>query len=151
LKLLGAINVNRRAQRTLSLGRLLIVACVWLAGCREATSLPVLKVYEVKGKVLLADGQPLRNGWVYFVPKGDLSLTPSGVIGSDGTFSLVTGGSGEGAPAGEYKVRIETLDSASGQKSKKAAFPFKYTDEDSSGLEVTVRTEPNQLKPFELK
>jgi hypothetical protein len=131
--------------------RLLLVIGAGLAGCRNADSLPVLKVYEVKGKVLLADGQPLDNGWVYFVPKGDLPLTPSGVIGSDGTFSLVTGGSGEGAPAGDYKIRIETLVSQSAQKSKKPLFPFKYTDEDSSGLEVTIRPEPNQLKPFQLK
>jgi hypothetical protein len=151
VKSLSTNSVNRERRRGPSFRRLLVLALAGLAGCRNADSLPVLKVYEVKGKILLADGQPLGNGWVYFVPKGELSLTPSGVIGSDGTFSLVTGGSGEGAPAGDYKVRIETLVSQSAQKSKKPLFPNKYTDEDSSGLEVTVRPEPNQLKPFQLK
>jgi len=126
---------------------------VWaaLAGCHNADSLPSLTVYEVKGKVLLADGKPLNSGWVYFVPKGDLTITPSGTIGPDGSFSLVTGGSGDGAPPGEYKVRIESTGVQSAQKSKKRLFPFKYTDEDSSGLVVTVRPEANQLEPFQLK
>ena len=61
---------------------------------------------------MLADGKPLTGGWIYFVPKGDLPVTPSGVIGPDGTFSLVTGGSGEGAPPGDYKVRVESPQSS---------------------------------------
>ena len=64
----------------------------------------------------------------------------------------MTGGSGDGAPIGEYKVRIEAAaGSISNPKSKKSLFPFKYTDEDSSGLFVTVKAEPNQLEPFVLK
>ena len=68
-------------------------------------------------------GKPLCSGWVYFVPKGDLSITPSAKIASDGTFSLVTGGSGEGAPAGDYKVRIEAPGFRPDPKSKKSPFP----------------------------
>ena len=130
-----------------------LLVAIWmvLAGCRNADSLPSLTVYEVKGKVLLADGKPLSSGWVYFVPKGDLTITPSGTIGPDGSFSLITGGSGDGAPPGEYKVRIESTGVHLAQKSKKRLFPFKYTDEDSSGLVVTVRPEANQLEPFQLK
>jgi hypothetical protein len=110
-------------------------------------------VYEVKGKVLLADGQPLTGGWISFVPKGDLSVTPSSPIGSDGTFALTTGGSGEGAPAGDYKVRVEApqLPGLQKPRRRKPPFPLKYTDEDSSGLVVTVRTTANRLEPFVLK
>ena len=127
-----------------------LVLALWagVAGCRQSDSLPNLKVYEVKGKVLLADGKPLTNGWVYFVPKGELTVTPSAIIGSDGTFSLITGGSGEGVPAGDYKIRIETPGFQPAQKSKKGPFPSKYTDEDSSGIVITVRPEANQLEPF---
>jgi hypothetical protein len=122
------------------------------AGCTgQPDSLPVLKVYEVKGKVLLADGKPLDNGSVYFVPTGELTITPNAVVGPDGTFSVVTGGSGDGAPPGEYKVRVEAAGAQPGQKSRKPLFPFKYTDEDSSGILVTVRPQPNQLEPFLLK
>jgi hypothetical protein len=132
-----------------------LVVVVWagLTGCRHSESLPVLDVYEVKGKVLLADGNPLSGGWIYFVPKGDLPVTPSAVIGSDGTFSLSTGGSGEGAPPGEYKVRVEApqLQQGPPKSKKKTPFPFKYCDEDSSGLLITVRPQSNHLEPILLK
>jgi len=140
---------NRLARRS---SGLIVVVLVGLAGCRKSDSLPVLQVYEVKGKVLLPDGKPLTGGWIYFVAKGgDLPVTPSGVIGSDGTFSLLTGGSGEGAPPGDYKIRVEAPQLRTSQKSRKQPFPFKYTDEDSSGLIRTVRAEPNQLEPIQLK
>jgi len=122
-----------------------------LAGCHNSETLPSFTVYEVTGKVLLADGKPLTSGWVYFVPKSDLPVTPSAQIAPDGTFSLDTGGSGKGAPPGEYKVRIEAPQAHVDPKSKKSLFPFKYTDEDSSKLVVTVRAQANQLEPFLLK
>jgi len=146
-----AINVDQRHRRARRLSGLLVAVWAGLAGCSHSDSLPVLQVYQVKGKVLLADGKPLSGGWVTFVPKGDLSVTPSGVIADDGTFSLVTGGSGEGAPAGEYKIRVEAPQFHAAAKSKKPPFPFKYTDEDSSGVVITVRADTNQLEPIRLK
>ena len=71
------------------------------------------------GQGAAADGKPLSSGIISFVPKGDLPSTPSAQIGSDGTFSVVTGGSGEGAPSGEYKVRIEAPELASIRRPKK--------------------------------
>jgi hypothetical protein len=121
-----------------------------LAGCGRSETLPAYQVYEVQGKVVLADGKPLNGGWISFVPKGDLPVIPSGEIGPDGTFSLVTGGSGAGAPAGEYKVRIDAPQLPA-VKHKKPAIPVKYTDEDSSGLVITVRAEPNRLDAIRLK
>jgi hypothetical protein len=131
----------------------LVVLWAGITGCQQSNALPVLQVYEVKGKVLLPDGKPLGGGWIYFVPKGDLPITPSGVIQSDGTFSLVTGGSGEGAPPGDYKIRVEApqFQQADRKSRKKPLFPVKYNDEDSSGLVVTVRAESNQLEPIRLK
>ena len=144
---------DRKLQRRRRAGTLMTVAVAALAGCRGSDSLPAYQVYQVDGKVLLADGMPLNGGWIYFVPKGDLPVTPSGEIGTDGTFSLATGGSGDGAPPGDYKVRVESpqLQQAAGKSRKKLAFPTKYTDEDSSGLVVTVRAESNHLDPILLK
>jgi hypothetical protein len=131
-----------------------LLVAVWagsMTGCSSSQALPVLTVYEVKGKVLLADGKPLADGWIYFVAKGDLTVTPSGRIGPDGTFSIVTGGSGEGAPAGDYKIRVESPQYQATQKAKKPLYPFKYTDEDSSGIVIKVKREANQLEPLVLK
>ena len=142
---------DRKGSRSRWLRSMLLALSAGLTGCGASDSLPKLQVYEVKGKVVLADGKPLSSGLVSFVPIGGLSITPSATIASDGTFSLVTGGSGEGAPEGEYKVRIEAPGLQSNAKSKKSLFPFKYTDEDSSGLKVIVQAKANQLDPFLLK
>jgi hypothetical protein len=129
----------------------LLAAVAGLSGCGGADRLPKLAVYEVTGKVVLADGKPLSSGVISFVPKGDLAITPSASISPDGTFKVVTGGSGDGAPAGDYKVRIEAPEFHADPKSKKALFPFKYTDEDSSKIVVTVLPQENHLDPIVLK
>ena len=146
-----AAKTDRNGSRARWLSSMLLAFSAGLAGCSNSDSLPRLQVYEVKGKVVLADGKPLTSGLVSFVPIGDLPITPSATIASDGTFSLVTGGSGDGAPTGDYKVRIEAPGLRPDPKSKKSLFPSKYSDEDSSGLVVTVRPQANQLDPFRLK
>ena len=146
-----ASKVVRRSHVAGWLSTVVLTASAGLSGCGQSDSLPKLRVYEVKGKVLLPDGKPLSSGLISFVPKGDLPITPSAEIASDGTFSLVTGGSGEGSPLGEYKVRIETPAIRVDPKTKKPPFPSKYTDEDSSGIVVTVLAQENHLDPIKLK
>jgi hypothetical protein len=148
----------------LTRGRRLVLGGLWLGsaalvglsacGSEGVSRLPV---YEVKGKVLRRDGQPLSGGHIYFVPKQGV-VTSEGTIGSDGSFSLETGSWGEGAPAGEYKVRIEPADgslTATNRRptraGKKLPFPEKYLDEDGSGLLVTIKAQANTLAPFRLK
>ena len=63
-------------------------------------------LYPVTGQVLLADGTPLTGGSVQFIPKLG-GLPAHGTIGPNGTFSLQSLKSREGAAPGEYKVRIE--------------------------------------------
>jgi hypothetical protein len=128
-----------------------------LAGCGDRAGAPQrVTVYEVKGTVLLADGKPLKGGHIYFVPQ-DGALTSEGKIGPDGIFSLVTGNSGDGAPSGDFKVRIEPEDPSllpgptPSARTRRLPFPQKYLDEDSSGLKVTVKAEANRLEPFRLK
>ncbi len=147
------VSAVRRSLHRCRMSALAVAVGVALAGCQNSNSLPSLRVYEVKGKVLLASGKPLSSGWIYFVPKGDLPLTPSARIQPDGTFSLETGGSGAGAPPGDYKVRVETpqLPPASPRSRSKPLVPIKYTDEDSSGLVVTVQAGSNQIDPIILK
>ena len=81
------------------------VGCVHgLTGCGKSDSLPALTVFPVNGKVLRADGKALTGGHIYLVSKaGDLPVTPSGEIGPDGTFSVTTGGSGEGRRRGNTR------------------------------------------------
>lgn len=132
------------------------ILAVGCAGCGSTDGgVKPVTVYPVKGAVVLADGKPLSGGKVYFVPK-DGALTAEGKIGPDGTFTLETGGSGDGAPLGDYKVRVEPEDTSvlAGKKAargKTLPYAIKYLDEDGSGLVATVKAEPNTLEPFRLR
>lgn len=89
--------ISRRGIST-SIGWLGLGALVALAGCGESRP-PVGPIFAVKGKVLLADGKPLKGGHIFFERSDGLS-TSYGEIGADGEFSLRTGSEGEGAPPG---------------------------------------------------
>lgn len=127
--------------------------CVLLAGCSSSNDAAVVgTIYPVKGQVLLANGKPLDAGKVVFVPTNG-TMIASGDIGSDGSFTLKSGESGEGAPPGDYKVRIEA-DPTKHVAGKKGVaglpFPSRYLDEDSSEIVVTVKAEPNDIPPIKL-
>jgi hypothetical protein len=86
------------------------------------------------------------------VPKSSdgKALPASGEVDTDGHFVLTTKDPGDGAAAGEYYVRISPLALRTGAKVK-APFPLKYSDVESSGLEVTVKPEPTVLPPIRMK
>lgn len=144
-----ALGRSCRGDRNFRSASPLILAVV--LGCsRSEPSIP--PTHPVKGQVVLSNGKPLSGGRITFVPKDVRTPPASGAIGPDGNFRLTTKEEGDGAVAGEYKVRIEPA-SASGDRRRgpRLKFPVKYVDEDSSGLLVTVRAETNQLKPILLK
>jgi hypothetical protein len=125
-----------------------LVFAVSVSGCGGYTS--SAPTYEVKGKVRLANGKALSAGRVRFVAADGQLPEASGEIQPDGGFSLTTRSEGDGAAPGKYKVRIEPAENQKPGRTR-PRFPLKYVDEDSSGLAVTVRPEPNQLEPFTLK
>jgi hypothetical protein len=110
-------------------------------------------LYPVKGQVLLADGKPLTGGTVQFIPK-EGGLPASGKIEADGTFSLKSPKSREGAAPGEYKVRIEPSSemlAKKGRTAPKLPFASKYREYDGeTGLIATITSGPNRLQPFRL-
>jgi hypothetical protein len=127
------------------------VVVVFMAGCGESHS--TLKLYPVKGKVLLADGKPLTSGRVVFV-SAKPSITSVANIDSDGAFAFKAA-SGDGLPEAEYKIRIEagtpTATKGSGGKlNSSLPFATEYLDEDYSALKATV-TPDESKNNFELK
>ncbi len=135
---------------------LLSLSAAWAiasAGCGDRYGAPTS--YPVKGTVLRPDGKPLTSGRIMFVSK-ESGLTYGGTIGSDGTYT-VKSGAREGAPAGNYKVRIE-IDETSlphakvgkGQRSVQLPFANKYTDEDTSELTASVKPDDSSNN-FEFK
>jgi hypothetical protein len=131
-----------------------LAAC--FAGCGDPNSAGSLKVYPVKGQVLLPDGKPLTLGRVVLV-SNEKAVEFTGEVGSDGHFEIKTG-YGDGAPEGTYKIRIEYDDPnqapVKGKSSRRnvSNLPFgaKYTDEATSELSVTVKPGDNALEPFKL-
>jgi hypothetical protein len=111
-------------------------------------------IYSVKGQVLLADGTPLTGGFVQFIPVQG-GLPASGAITGDGTFSLKTGKSREGAAPGEYKVRIEpssALLAKKGKRTEKLPFAEKYREYDgNTGLTASINANATTLEPFRLE
>lgn len=125
-------------------------ALLGLAGC--GSGIPSISAYEVKGKVLLADGKPLSSGYVFFEPRNEDAQSASGEIQPDGTFSLKTLGGKVGAAPGEYAVRLEVGNEVTAKKGQRdnMPFPMKYTDIGTSGLTAKVEPKVNELEPFRL-
>jgi hypothetical protein len=74
--------------------------------------------YPVTGKVNY-NGNPLEKGAISFIPEDPKSIGASGSI-EHGAYSLSTGGSGDGARVGKYKVTVTAKEDATALA--KAAF-----------------------------
>jgi hypothetical protein len=112
----------------------------------------------VQGKVLYK-GEPAKGAVVIFHPKGgEGQFNPSGVAGEDGTFSLGSG-KNSGAPAGDYVVTVTWPEERSGPAKITMEQPpappdrlkSRYSDRDKSQINVTIKSGPNQLEPFDLR
>ena len=133
-----------------NLAWLVVLAGVGMSGCGGA-GFGGGADYPVKGRVLLADGKPLNSGRVVFV-SDETALSHGGAIGPDGSFELKQG-LREGAPAGNYKIRVDVEESHVRQGKKKSSslpFPAKYADEDASKLTAAVKASGENFFEFKL-
>jgi hypothetical protein len=73
----------------------------------------------------------------------------------DGTFSLKSLKTGEGAAPREYKIRSEPSPEVlakKGRAAQKLPFASKYREYDgNTGLRATIKAEATQLEPFHLE
>lgn len=73
------------------IGILLVLVILTLfpaSGCRKTPTMP--ETYPVHGKVIFPDGRPVSGGAVNFQPLTDTTIPTSGLIGTDGTFTLTS-------------------------------------------------------------
>jgi hypothetical protein len=126
----------------------LLVVLLTAAGCSSSGS----GIYPVEGVVVYADdGSPatgLKGCTVEFeaigaTPDGK-KATASGEIDAEGKFRLTTRRANDGAVAGRHKVLIATP-SSGGHTQPKAPIGKKYESFETSGLEATVKPEPNTI------
>lgn len=108
-------------------------------------------LYPVTGKVTLADGRPIERATVVLHPVGGAgdAVKPRGTVAADGTFTLTSLTTGDGAPAGEYRVTVELWLAGSRPDDPPVnRLPAKFADPGKSGLTVTVNQGPTELKPL---
>ena len=106
-------------------------------GCHRSGELPT---YEASGVVKLADGRVLDGGTVIF-ESVDHPVTARSVIDVDGSFSLGTYETGDGAVAGRHRVAVLPSMQTDYDRDERRAPPMidpGYKDLDSSGLEFSV-------------
>lgn len=123
---------------TASSRRLLVAVCLLtLCGCGG--------LYPVQGTVTLDNGTPLSQGMVVF-ENVDGTTMGRGTLQSDGSFQLSTQNPNDGLKPGRYKVLINPMDMSDvPDEQKKLPFDVKYTRFQTSGLEVEIKAEPNQV------
>jgi hypothetical protein len=129
-----------------------VIGAVFVAGCGpKFNTTPPPKVYPVKGKVLLASGQPLSGGMITFHPKTRLGTEAWGEIGPDGSFQLTTIVKNDGALPGSYTVTVDPYFKGGRHSAVPASrVPPKFGATETSDLTVEVEAKDNDLK-IELK
>ncbi len=116
--------------------------------------------YPVTGAVMI-DGLPVANATVVFKPVDPTNFkwreTPQAKTDAEGRFTVFTYETGDGAPAGEYRVGIAVLggsDDEGGDQARRETssvkIPPRYGDASTSGVTAKVEAKPNALVPFEL-
>ena len=146
-----------RCARLPRLAFIVIGLAVLSSGCGGETS--PKPVFPVSGKVLV-DGKPAAHATVILHPVGESGpdvVRPRAQVGPDGTFTVSTYGSGDGAPAGEYAVTVEWwLTNAAAGKGRgddlppANRLPARYASAASSGLKATVGEGATELEAFRL-
>lgn len=138
-----------------------LVPIIFVVGCGGGYGR--LEPQPVSGQVIV-NGEPAAGCTVVFVPR-DSELRGKVLLGGttsdDGTFELTTHETGDGAPVGEYGVklhweatkwpgmdRVDPMDP--GRPEGPDRLQGEYSNPEQSGLSVTVEQGQNDLEPFRI-
>jgi hypothetical protein len=128
-------------------------AVLLMAGCGNAApELPAAT--PVTGKILLANGQPLRSGRVTFYPEGQVAgIEAFAEIQADGSYTLTTYKLNDGAVPGRYVVTVTPYSYKTGnlKVSDPSLIPQAYWEKDTSKLTAEVKAGENSLPPLILR
>lgn len=146
--------------RRISAGLLFATLICSIAGCSGSGKAYV----PARGQLFIGD-KPAEGALVALVPASgadDPSARPTGVVGSDGSFTLTTYDSEtrkthDGALAGEYSVAItwypqSTVGSAGDREAAKVdRLGGRYQDASKNSFRVKVDAPSTELEPIRLK
>jgi hypothetical protein len=126
----------------------LILACI---ACETRN-----KIYPVSGTVTY-QGAPAAGATVFFQRQGGDPMNEHlimGIVQQDGSFELVCGSLGKGAPPGTYDVLIEWKQASSQGKGRpqhrRDRLKGRYADPKRPLLQARVQAKANTLPPFAL-
>jgi len=134
-------------------------ASLWLvpgltAGCGRGGDLPTAKA----GGVVTIDNKPLANAHVIFTP--DNGRAAIGQTAGDGSFTLTTYRSGDGAIVGHHRVTVVAREAGDGQLDRPGApgierpgrslIPETYANTGTSGLAFDVSGERDNTFQIQL-
>lgn len=114
-----------------------------LAGCGDDTA----KLYPVTGKVQWKGGGPateLVNYNVSMQP-ADRGSSATGVVQPDGSFTLSTLAENDGAIVGKHRVALGPPQPELDMPVPRPLIPDRYGGFETSGLEIEVKPEPNNV------
>jgi hypothetical protein len=132
----------------------LVLLAAVLAGCSREPGRK--KVYPVEGR-LTFNKEPMGGAMITFHPAGDgdpRALRAQATAGADGSYTLTTYVSGDGAPAGEYVVTIYWPGKRTGKpkepEEEASDMPpdrlnRRYAVQATTTLKATVREQPNTI------
>ena len=103
-----------------------------LAGCGPSGENPGNAI-KVTGKVVTADGQPVRFADLIFTPTQRGLMSAHAKTGADGTFTPKTGANEDGIIPGAYKVSVEPM-----RNPAATPVPKKYHSDETTDLKITV-------------
>jgi hypothetical protein len=130
-------------------GTLTATLALTASSCGHSPSL-----YPVHGK-LTVNGVPAAGAAIFLERQGvglANEQTIMGIVGEDGSFRIVCGRYGEGAPPGDYEVFVEWRHRAERPKGPMGTDRLKghYADRKHPRLHALVKAEPTDLPPFNL-
>jgi hypothetical protein len=133
-----------------------VVLCQMAALTLACASCSNNNQYPVSGKVTY-HGSPASGATVYFRRPGGDAMNDHAIMGivqEDGSFELVSGLPGKGAPPGAYDVLIEWRRLSGPSRGRPHQVPDvlkgRYADPKRPLLHVTVEAKATNLPPFEL-
>jgi len=128
-----------------------VTSCLLVAGVLTGCS--GRKTYPVEGRIHAKDGAfavPGLAGYLVMFESVEQPVSASGVVQPDGTFRLGTFREGDGAVVGKHRVALTPPLEEEGKPRPKKLLAERYQRFETSGLEVEVKAQTNEIT-FELE
>lgn len=129
----------------------LVLSLLSVSGCGPKDN--KLPVHPATGRVRV-DGQPAKDVYITFVPSDPMAPKPTAVSDEQGNLIVTTYVTGDGAPAGDYKLAIEwpaMVNQFGRMQRGKDQLNGKFKDAASSKWPVTIVPGPNAIPDIDVK